>query len=136
MEAPRLYRDTTVYAYALGANETKVVIPDDKNIKRLTDCVFEMVSAEGNPLPADQCKLNVIALPTGINRIGSRTFYNQAALQKLYFHGPVVPDKVGAQALGNVNSGMWVLVPAGASLDDFAKKLNYPQVTNWDTWDP
>ena len=131
-----LYHDTTVYAYALGASDTKVVIPDDKGIKRLTDCVFEMVSAEGNPLSEDHSKLEVIALPTGISHIGSRTFYNQAKLQKLYFHGSSVPAFCGAEALGNLSSDMWVYVPAGASVDDFANKLNYNQVTTWETWNP
>ena len=131
-----LYRDTTVYAYALGSTEKKVIIPDDKGIKRLADCVFEMVSQEGNPLPADQSKLEVIALPTGINHIGARTFYNQAVLQKLYFHGSVAPAQCGAQALGNVQGDLWVYIPAGASVDDFAEKLNYSQVTTWDAWNP
>ncbi|MBR4810746.1 MAG: leucine-rich repeat protein, partial [Bacteroidaceae bacterium] len=129
-----LYRDTTVYAYALGANETKVVIPDDKNIKRLTDCLFEMVETDGTPLSSGKSKLEVIALPAGINTIGAHTFYNQAKLVQLYFHGGVVPAKCGAHALDNVNSDMWVYIPSGASVDDFAKKLNYDMVTTWETW--
>ena len=131
-----LYRDDTVYAYALGSSENKVIIPDDKGIKRLADSVFEMVSPEGDPLPEEQCKLEVIALPTGITHIGARTFYSQAALQSLYFHGSVVPIECGAQALEGVQSDMWVYIPAGASVDDFASKLNYNQVATWETWSP
>ena len=130
-----LYRDTTVYAYALGSNVTKVVIPDGKNIKRLADCVFDMSDLNGNPLPVDELRLpEVIALPTGINHIGARTFFNQAKLVQLYFHGSVVPTICGPQALAHVNSDLWVYIPSGASVDDFAKKLNYNQVTTWETW--
>ena len=129
-----LYGNSTVYAYALGSIEQKVVIPDDKNIKRLADCVFEMVSPEGYLLPADQSKLEVIVLPTGISHIGARTFYNQAKLMQLFFHGSAVPAECGSQALAMVHSDAWIYVPAGASVDDFAKKLNYNQVTTWETW--
>ena len=129
-----LYRDGTVYAYALGSTETKVAIPDGKGIKRLADCVFEMVSPEGNPLSEVESKLMVIALPSGIDQIGARTFFNQAKLQQLYFHGSAVPTNCGPQALEKVNSNMWIYIPAGASVEDFAKKLNYNQVTTWETW--
>ena len=128
-----LYHDTTMVAYALAATKENIEIPDDLNIKRLSDHLFEMTDRNGNPLSTNPCKLKTIALPSGINSIGSRTFYNHTNLLDLYFKSSTIPSRCGGQAFGNI-SELIIRVPQGSSLDDFANKLNYNNIQTWDEW--
>ena len=126
----------TVAAYAHAHTGSKLIIPDDRGIKRISDCVFDMSDMNGNPTSPVPSYLETIALPTGINTIGERSFCNLTTLQRLYFHGPTTPAICGSHALDNTT--MIIYVPDGADLDGFAKVLNVPSdhLNTWTFWDP
>ena len=132
-----LYRDTTMYAYALGCSDDKLIIPDELDIRRLPDHLFEMVDQD-NQLVLGRCYLEVIALPSSINHIGARTFYGLVTLQRLFFHGSTPPAKCGQNAFDEIGDRLKILVPSGAEINSFATALHVDlsRFNTWQVWDP
>ena len=98
-----LCRDTTLYAYALGADAQEFVIPESMGVKRLGEGVFDIGSYSTS--------LKKIGLPSTLNHIRDKAFGNQSGIE-LYFRGEN-PPSVESGAFHNAKANTIIIyVPA------------------------
>ena len=106
-----LCRDTTLYGYALGADATLFIIPEELGVKCLAAGVFDV---EGGTTSLQQ-----IGLPSTLTHIRPNAFGSMSDV-KLYFRGET-PPKVDPGAFANTSAQTITLyVPAviyGATVD-------------------
>ena len=116
-----LCRDTTLYAYALGADAQEFVIPESMGVKRLGEGVFDVGSYSTS--------LKKIGLPSTLNRIRTKAFGNQSGIE-LYFRGGN-PPKVEPDAFQNTTAQtITIYVPAvmsGGTVDEAATEARIAQ---------
>ena len=107
-----LVRDTTLYAYALGADATRFVIPEEMGVRCLAEGVFDI---EGGTT-----SLKEIGLPSTLRYIRTGAFRSLANVS-LYFRGVKPPKKIEDGAFENTSSHtITIYVPAvmdGSSID-------------------
>ena len=68
-----LIRDTTFYAYALGADEQIFSIPENLEVRKIVAGAFDLTDEKGKP---KGIKLQHLGLPATVNHIRSRAFRN------------------------------------------------------------
>ena len=89
-----LYRDTTFYAFALGADAITYVIPGDLGIKKLAASVFSVMEKNDkgeDVVNSDVELLLYLGLPSTITHIREHAFSGQTRSLQIYFAGENPP---------------------------------------------
>lgn len=116
-----LCRDTTLYAYALGADATQFVIPESMGVKRLGESVFDLDIFETD--------LNQIGLPATLTNIRHKAFGSQSGIE-LYFRGGNPPIVEPDAFVNTTDKTITIYVPAvmnGSTVDEAATNARIGQ---------
>ena len=89
-----LIRDTTFYAYALGADEQIFSIPENLEVRKIVAGAFDLTDENGKP---KGIKLQHLGLPATVNHIRSRAFRNTQYIN-VWFKAENPPVRVEDEA--------------------------------------
>ena len=89
-----LIRDTTFYAYALGADEQIFSIPEYLEVRKIVAGAFDLTDENGKP---KGIKLQHLGLPATVNHIRSRAFRNTQYIN-VWFKAENPPVRVEDEA--------------------------------------
>ena len=124
-----LYRDTTFYAFALGADAITYVIPGDLGIKKLAASVFSVMEKndKGEDVVNSEVELLLyLGLPSTITHIREHAFSGQTRGLHIYFAGEN-PPRMDVDVFDYAKDvTLWV--PAGA--DDTESSARIASFTN------